>query len=151
LARIGDKAFNYTDNVKELEPKLGACQQYVNCHGTAEDYGPGMFAKSEVERIALLDLRILNMDRNTGNILVGPNKQLIPIDHGLSLPDSFSISEYDMCWMSWGHIKDEMSQDCRRQIDAIDIDSDVEMLSTLFGLRDKCLRNFKIANIVLKK
>jgi hypothetical protein len=25
------------------------------------------------------------------------------------------------------------------------------MLSTLFGLRDKCLRNFKIANIVLKK
>lgn len=69
----------------------------------------------DVHRIAILDIRILNCDRNEENILVKkcfssqqskttllkkdnskPSKpkvefELIPIDHGLSFPDSMSI------------------------------------------------------------
>jgi len=62
-----------------------------------------MFPIEEVHKIAILDLRILNADRNDENILVKKNDkfELIPIDHGLSFPDSFSISQEDVCWMDW--------------------------------------------------
>ena len=69
-----------------------------------EDFAPQMFPAIEVERIAILDLKILNMDRNEGNILVRRQEgytQLIPIDHGLSIPDQFDVAEYDICWMNW--------------------------------------------------
>jgi hypothetical protein len=62
-----------------------------------------MFPKLEVEKIAILDMKIINMDRNTGNILVRRKEAmtLIPIDHGLSIPDKFEVCEYDICWMEW--------------------------------------------------
>jgi hypothetical protein len=55
---------------------------------------------AEVHKIAILDLRILNCDRNEANILVvkkliaGPkgtvkSTMLVPIDHGLTFPDNF--------------------------------------------------------------
>lgn len=51
-----------------------------------------MFSVEEVHKIGLLDVRILNCDRNDENILikkVNDKLVLIPIDHGLSFPDSF--------------------------------------------------------------
>jgi hypothetical protein len=88
-----------------------------------------MFPKSEVERIAILDLRTLNMDRNTGNILVQRTKQLVPIDHGLTFPDTLCLSEHDVCWMGWSQIKDEMSETALHYIESIDIDADASVLS----------------------
>jgi len=49
-----------------------------------------MFEIEEVHKIGILDVRILNADRNDENMLVKKNNgkfELIPIDHGLSLPD----------------------------------------------------------------
>lgn len=52
-----------------------------------------------MHKIGILDIRIVNCDRNDANILVKklmmgkekPRKvmRLIPIDHGLSFPDNF--------------------------------------------------------------
>lgn len=66
----------------------------------AGNLGSHQFDMAEVHKIAILDLRTLNCDRNEANILVikkisgpskGSNKQmtLIPIDHGLTFPDNF--------------------------------------------------------------
>lgn len=67
------------------------------------------YLSRDVRKIAILDIRILNCDRNEENILVrkvavanvakrdSPNKgknyelEMIPIDHGLSFPDKISI------------------------------------------------------------
>lgn len=70
----------------------------------AYNYGPDIFSTEEVHKIALLDIRILNADRTDENILLkksNDNFELIPIDHGLSLPDKFSICSYDVIWMDW--------------------------------------------------
>lgn len=52
----------------------------------------------EVRKIAILDILMLNCDRNEGNILVkrerGNRMTLIPIDHGLCLPDCIDICTY---------------------------------------------------------
>ena len=69
-----------------------------------------MFSKEEVHKIAILDLRILNLDRNECNILVRTKinpktkkkvKTLIPIDHGFSLPDTLAVCSFDLAWLSW--------------------------------------------------
>ncbi|GJP57349.1 hypothetical protein CLOM_g16372, partial [Closterium sp. NIES-68] len=56
--------------------------------------GPSRFPASEVHKIAVLDMRLANTDRNGANILVqrvdGPSGvKLIPIDHGYCIPDKF--------------------------------------------------------------
>jgi hypothetical protein len=57
-----------------------------------------LFSADEIHKIAVLDLRLLNLDRNEGNILVQEvqdqytgesSLKLVPIDHGLTLPDCF--------------------------------------------------------------
>ena len=55
-----------------------------------------------MHKIAILDIRIVNTDRHSANILIQKQSlakkkldfRLIPIDHGMCLPDSFELSEY---------------------------------------------------------
>lgn len=91
--------------------KVGALQEYVVNKGPIENYSHSMFSVEEVHKIGVLDLRILNLDRNVCNILVKTNElhphciniecsvqpglscwQLVPIDHGLSIPDTLTVS-----------------------------------------------------------
>lgn len=75
-----------------------------------EDISSSLFSVYEVQKIALLDLRILNDDRHEGNILfkrIGSQKiKLIPIDHGLSIPDNLEVRDYNVCWYFWSQIKE---------------------------------------------
>jgi hypothetical protein len=67
----------------------------VSSSGIIEDYGLAKLPLEEIHKIAILDIRILNCDRNGENVLVieGAKNKLIPIDHGLSLPDNLEIYE----------------------------------------------------------
>jgi hypothetical protein len=66
--------------------KVGSLQRFVPSEGDCEERGPGSFPASEVHKIAALDLRLGNTDRNGGNILArrgaGGEWELVPIDHG---------------------------------------------------------------------
>ena len=81
----------------------------------------------EVHKIAILDLRMLNLDRNECNILVQRQlkevtdlesslnlsaqsnkylgkeyeRKLIPIDHGLSIPDTLQLQSWDLVWLNY--------------------------------------------------
>jgi hypothetical protein len=77
--------------------------------------------------------------------------KLIPIDHSLSLPDCIEIQEYEMCWMSWNQAQKPITKECLDYIEKIDILDDIRKLGELIKIRDICLKNFRIANIVLKK
>ena len=75
-----------------------------------------LFDVEEVHRIAILDIRTLNCDRNEANLLVkkmaildnerekavkSKYYKLIPIDHGLSFPDNLEIYDYQLVWMNY--------------------------------------------------
>ena len=80
----------------------------INNTKCAADISYTLFSDFEVQKIALLDLRILNDDRNDENILYfkkNKNIQLIPIDHGLSLPDSLAVCDVNLCWLFWKQVK----------------------------------------------
>mmetsp|Transcript_14950 Transcript_14950/g.24729 ORF Transcript_14950/g.24729 Transcript_14950/m.24729 type:complete len:1082 (+) Transcript_14950:101-3346(+) len=51
-------------------PKLGSLQRFIHGAELFEDVGQGLLSDLEVQKIALLDMRILNCDRNAANILV---------------------------------------------------------------------------------
>ena len=56
-------------NYRSLYPKLGSLQQFVKAPDTFEDISPSLISVYEVQKIALLDMRLLNCDRNSANIL----------------------------------------------------------------------------------
>jgi len=90
--------------------KIGAFQAFVQTKDTAGDFAPQVFGVADVHRIGILDIRLVNLDRNDGNVLVrhgrGSSKyELIPIDHGLSLPDRLEVYTDDLTWMSWPPVK----------------------------------------------
>lgn len=91
---------NFLNEHDKPNAKIGSLQEFIKSQGPVEDFSSSLFTKAEIQKIAILDIRILNMDRNEANILVLDNFHLVPIDHGLSIPDCLDISEYDLCWMS---------------------------------------------------
>jgi len=70
------------------------------------------------EALALLDMRLFNMDRHGGNLLVlGKSKPhgLGPIDHGCCLPPWWMLSEaiFD-AWQDWVQLRETPSESARR-------------------------------------
>ena len=57
--------------------KYGSLQYFVKSNGTTSDYSSDLFSIEEVHKIIIIDLRILNLDRNDGNILVVKKKEPI--------------------------------------------------------------------------
>ena len=49
---------------------MGALISYVSHHSSAEDIGPGIIPLDSVQRIGILDIRLVQLDRHAGNILL---------------------------------------------------------------------------------
>lgn len=90
--------------------KFGSLQYFCNNEGAVENFSSDLFSRDEVHKIAILDLRLLNLDRNEQNILVKYKidkksgkrvKTLVPIDHGLCIPDNLAVCSFDIGWLSW--------------------------------------------------
>lgn len=90
--------------IEQSQTKVGSLQAFVESEGPIENFSADLFHKDEIHKIGVLDLRILNLDRNACNILVrreNNSLKLVPIDHGLSIPDSLAVSSYDLAWLSF--------------------------------------------------
>jgi hypothetical protein len=116
---------------------------------------------------------MLNLDRNECNILVTRQprdandlesslssqsnlskeyeRKLIPIDHGLSIPDTLEIQSWDLVWLSYSQASEPFSEKSLQYIRSIDIMSDIELLEKTFKFRPKCLRNMRISATLLQK
>ncbi len=141
-----------------LKKKYGSLQKFVHGTEVAVNFCCNLFPIDEVHKIAVLDIRILNCDRNDENILVVKKKnskgereyKLIPIDHALSFPDCIEINEYEICWMGWEHSQKPFSKKMKDYIANIDILDDMKKISDVVKIRPKCLQNYRAANILLK-
>ena len=63
----------------------------------------------EVQKIAILDIRIMNADRNSANLLcrrrTDNSLELVPIDHGFCLRSMADVSWMDWCLRDWPQLK----------------------------------------------
>ena len=213
-----DAATVSTTTTSTITPvKVGILQQFVHADDVAGNLSNTMFDTEDVHRIALLDMRLLNTDRNDSNILVlkklieetegeqhgsendntdydhngedddvtGNNYsdhstgsyndtedddynrysyssfnpsikktskfKLVPIDHGYCLPQTLNIGWCDWCWLGWkNHMDAPLSAELRAYVDSLDAEKDAFRLSRETSIGPLCLKNMKIALMLLK-
>jgi len=147
--------FNYQDKSQHT-PKPGSLQKYIDNIGYSDSMGSSGFSVDDVHHIGILDIRILNLDRNGENILLVKDDttpctdiRLIPIDHAYSLPESLDHYFY-FEWHHWRQSKLPFSEKALQVIQSIDIESDTILLEKL-GLSNKSICFMRFASILLKR
>ncbi|XVE74408.1 hypothetical protein DITRI_Ditri12bG0014600 [Diplodiscus trichospermus] len=165
LVKITHSVFNVNDGVnghkahkKNLVSKIASFQQFIPHDFDASDHGTSSFPVSAVHCIGILDIRIFNTDRHAGNLLVRKldgigrfgQVELIPIDHGLCLPESLEDPYFE--WIHWPQASIPFSEDELEYIKNLDPTKDCEMLRReLPMIREACLRVLVLCTIFLKE
>ncbi|KAK7838417.1 phosphatidylinositol 4-kinase gamma 5 [Quercus suber] len=165
LVKITHSIFNVNDGVNGNKPhkknqvsKIASLQQYISHDFDASDHGTSSFPVAAVHRIGILDIRIFNTDRHAGNLLVrkldGVGRfgqvELIPIDHGLCLPETLEDPYFE--WIHWPQASIPFTEDELQYIKNLNPDRDCEMLqSELPMIREACLRVLVLCTIFLKE
>ena len=139
--------------------KVGSLQEFVKSESIIEDFSSDMFSIEDVHKIGILDIRLMNIDRNTCNILVQKtidpetsevNLRLVPIDHGMTLPDSLDVCSFELAWLSFDQAYESFSTKTLEYISNLNIEEDVEYISSHFDIRSICLRNMRASGSLLK-
>lgn len=155
LVKIEESAmFGKQQNIKENSFKIGSLQKFVANNGVCSNINISKFAIREVQKIALLDIRILNSDRNEANILfqrTAGNIILIPIDHALSLPDKIEVYQSDLCWLDWPQANEPIDKDLVEFVRKMNPFEDYKLLKENLNIRSECLFNFLLVEIFIKK
>ncbi|KAJ7962581.1 phosphatidylinositol 4-kinase gamma 4-like [Quillaja saponaria] len=152
LVKCLHRGFNHPG---DLTVKIGSLQMFMQNNGSCEDMGPGAFPVKEVHKISVLDIRLANVDRHAGNILLSKEKEngqtvLIPIDHGYCLPASFEDCTFE--WLYWPQARQPFSPDIIDYIKSLDAEEDIALLKFHgWDLPLECARTLCISTMLLKK
>lgn len=133
--------------------RVGSFQEFREHMCTSEDLGSSLFAVDDVHRIGLLDLRLFNLDRHLGNILVQLEEgryKLIPIDHGYILPSFRCLSDAWFCWTNWKQASAPFSDACKAHIESLTPFADIARLKRI-GLRDECILTYVLCTVFVKE
>lgn len=166
LVKITHSIFNVNDGVngnippskKKLVSKIASFQEFIPHDFDASDHGTSSFPVVAVHRIGILDIRVFNTDRHAGNLLVrkldGVGRfgqvELIPIDHGLCLPETLEDPYFE--WIHWPQASIPFSEDELKYIKDLNPFKDSEMLRMeLPMIREACLRVLVLCTIFLKE
>ncbi|KAL5725733.1 Phosphatidylinositol 4-kinase gamma 7 [Ranunculus cassubicifolius] len=165
LVKITHSVFNVNGEVsssriheRKQVSKIASFQQFIPHDFDASDHGTSSFPVASVHRIGILDVRILNTDRHAGNLLVkkldGVGRfgqvDLIPIDHGLCLPENLEDPYFE--WVHWPQASIPFSEDELEYIMNLDPVRDSELLKMeLPMIREACLRVLVLCTNFLKE
>eukprot|EP00545_Synedropsis_sp_CCMP1620_P006824 CAMPEP_0119009046 /NCGR_PEP_ID=MMETSP1176-20130426/4104_1 /TAXON_ID=265551 /ORGANISM="Synedropsis recta cf, Strain CCMP1620" /LENGTH=705 /DNA_ID=CAMNT_0006961489 /DNA_START=762 /DNA_END=2879 /DNA_ORIENTATION=+ len=136
--------------------KVGSLQVFIKAECTMDDLSPSKIHKDEIHKIALLDMRLMNADRNSANLLCRRRPQdgsieLVPIDHGFCLRSVCDVSWMDWCWLDWPQMKEPISKEIKNYILKIDIDADCQLLKETLNIQGQALDYFRASNKLLKE
>ncbi|KAJ0986801.1 hypothetical protein J5N97_005157 [Dioscorea zingiberensis] len=171
LVKITHSIFHVNDSVNcsknkvihkkpQAMSKIASFQQFIHHDFDASDHGTSSFPVAAVHRIGILDVRIFNTDRHGGNLLVrklegkdgrfGGQMELIPIDHGLCLPENLEDPYFE--WIHWPQASIPFSEDELDYIARLDPVRDSDMLRMeLPMIHEACLRVLILCTVFLKE
>lgn len=146
--------FPSATSVPSNKSKLGSFQEFVKHECTIDDVSPSKLSREEVHKIAILDIRIMNADRNAANLLVrrkpDDSLELVPIDHGYCLRSVCNVSWMDWCWLDWPQIKESLCDTHKDYIQNIDIEADACLLRDRLHLCQEAIDYFRASSTLLK-
>lgn len=140
---------------RHFEKKVGSCQDYVSAECSMDDLSPSKLSVDEVHKIAILDIRIMNADRNSANLLCRRRPkdntfELIPIDHGYCLRSVCDVSWFDWCWLDWPQLKQPLSQESKEFVLNLDIEADVRLLQERLNIGSDAIDYFRASSKLLQ-
>jgi hypothetical protein len=101
---------SFSKNSPSITKKVGSFQEFVRSDCSMDDLSPSKVSVDEVHKIAVLDIRLMNADRNAANLLCRRRRdntiELVPIDHGFCLRTVADVSWMDWCWLDWPQLKE---------------------------------------------
>ncbi|WZZ17705.1 hypothetical protein YC2023_110794 [Brassica napus] len=161
LVRISHVPFHRNDDGEAV----ASLQRYVGHDFDAGELGPGSFAVGSVHRIGILDVRVLNLDRHAGNMLVKKihdqddesccyngvgAAELVPIDHGLCLPECLDDPYFE--WLNWPQASVPFTDAELQYISNLDPIKDAELLRTELGsIQEASIRVLVVCTMFLKQ
>ncbi|KAL6127226.1 hypothetical protein ACLB2K_075267 [Fragaria x ananassa] len=106
---------------------------------------------STVKRREKEDIRLANVDRHLGNLLLSTEEdQPIPIDHGCCILENFERCRFD--WIGWSQCKKAYSQETLNYIRKINPDEDIKYLQAHgLILSDESQQTLRILSMILKQ
>ncbi|XP_060174641.1 phosphatidylinositol 4-kinase gamma 8-like [Lycium barbarum] len=160
LVKISHVTFNINDSqsLSTSTYKIASLQRFMEHDYDAGDLGASGFSVASIHRIGILDIRLLNLDRHAGNILVKHGKEnyavdsaeLVPIDHGLCLPESLDDPYFE--WLHWPQASIPFSDSEMEYICGLDPFKDADLLrSELPSIRESSIRVLVVCTILLKQ
>jgi hypothetical protein len=100
-------------SLETTSKKVGSFQEFVRSECSMDDLSPSKIGIDEVHKVAVLDIRLMNADRNAANLLCRRRRdntiELVPIDHGFCLRSVADVSWMDWCWLDWPQLKEVSS------------------------------------------
>ncbi|KAJ1404520.1 Phosphatidylinositol 3-/4-kinase, catalytic domain [Sesbania bispinosa] len=156
LVKFSHASFSITD----AAPKLASLQRFVGHGFDAGELGPSLFSVDSVHQIGILDIRLLNLDRHAGNMLVMKHDNntsyvsgvtdLVPIDHGFCLPEWLDDPYFE--WLHWPQASIPFSDSEFEYISKLDPFKEAEVLRTeVPSLRESSIRVLIVCTIFLKQ
>lgn len=107
----------------------------------------------QVHKIAVLDMRLANTDRNGANILARRSAggwTLVPIDHGYCLPATLQDLNFE--WLYWPQAQAPFDEKALKYIQSLDSSRDLAVLASHgLMLRPECERILHTCTMLLKK
>lgn len=138
---------------------MASIQRFVAHSHDAGELGPSRFSATSVHRVGILDVRLLNIDRHAGNILVKNDTtgtdwaaplELVPIDHGLCLPERLEDPYFE--WLHWPQASMPFSAEELRYIASLDAPRDAELLrEELPALTEPAIRILTLCTVFLQR
>jgi len=155
---IGSHHLEYGSSSRKghLAKKVGSFQEFVPTECSMDDLSPSKISIDEVQKIAILDIRIMNADRNSANLLCRRNPEypdtfeLIPIDHGYCLRSVADVCWFDWCWLDWPQLKEPLTAKSLKYIRGLDIEADVRMLRERLHISSEALDYFRASSKLLQ-
>jgi len=137
-----------------LKRKVGSFQEFVRTECSMDDLSPSMLSVDEVHKIAILDIRLMNADRNSANLLCRRRRdnsiELVPIDHGFCLRSVADVSWMDWCWLDWPQMKKPLSKKTRDYVLKLNIEKDARVLQERLNIDQEALDYFCASCSILK-
>ena len=124
--------------------------RYVSDTISAEDMGPSKYSVEQVHKIGLFDIRIFNLDRHAGNMLVNSKTEIVPIDHALCLPPINCLGEAEFGWSWWQQCKLPFSLEISNAILNHSTLNDLNILHRL-GFEESSILTMMLSQLVLKR
>jgi hypothetical protein len=153
-ASVGAHSLNPSQFSDSMSKKVGSFQEFCRSEFTMDDISPSKISVEEVHKIAILDIRIMNADRNSANLLCRRKEddslELVPIDHGFCLRSVADVSWMDWCWLDWPQLKKPLNERMKSYVLNLDIEADARLLRERLNLDSSAVDYFRASSRLLK-